>query len=126
MSRADACAREHGDRQLGDQRQVQRDAIASLNISAFKNVGELADFGVQLLISEGACFTGFTFPDERGFVASPGWQMTIEAVVRDVDLAADEPLGMRWIPLQYCVPLFEPVKLFCHARPEALGIRACF
>jgi hypothetical protein len=81
---------------------------------------------VQLLISERARFARFAFPDERCFVASPGVEMTVETVVGDVDLAAAEPLRMRRIPLQHRVPLFEPVQLFRHARPERFRIRTGF
>ncbi len=96
-----------------------------LNVFTLQDVREFADFGVQLLICKSARFAGFAFPDQRGFIATPGRQVTIETVVRDVDLAADEPFCVRWVPLQHCVPLFEPVKFFRHARPESFGIRAC-
>src|SRR6185369_526605 len=111
MRGADACAREHRDRKLGNQRHVERDAIATLNVCMLQYVCKLADFRVQLLISKRARFAGFAFPDECRFVASPGGEMTVETVVRDIDLAADEPLCMRRIPLQHGVPLFEPVQL---------------
>jgi len=43
--------------------------------------------------------------------------MSIEAVVTDVNLAADKPLGVRRFPLQNGVPFFEPVQLvFGEAR----------
>src|SRR6185503_3907702 len=105
MRSADARARQHCDRQFRNQRHVQRHTIACANVFTIQNVRELADFRVQLLISESARFAGFAFPDKRGFVATPGWEVTIETVVRDVDLPADEPLSMRWVPLQHCIPL---------------------
>src|SRR5215813_9139518 len=100
MRRADARTSEHGDREFGNQRHVKRDTIAALNAGVFEYVGKLADFGVKLLIGEGACFAGFAFPDQRGFVAAPGGEMTIETVVREIDLAAAEPLRMRRIPFE--------------------------
>ena len=71
MSGADARASEHGDRQLGNQRHVKRDAIAALNAGVLQYVRKLADFRMQLLISERARVARFAFPDECGFVASP-------------------------------------------------------
>ena len=67
---ANARAGEHGDRQFWNQRHVQRNAIAFLNVCVFEYVGKLADFGVQLLIRQGTCFSRFAFPDQRGLVAS--------------------------------------------------------
>ena len=123
VRRADARARQHRNRELRNQRHVERDAIAALNVRVFQNVRKLADFGVQLLISERARLAGFTFPDQRGFVASPGGEMPVETVVRDIDLAADKPLGVRWVPLQNRVPLLEPVKLLRPCAPRRLPDR---
>src|SRR5678815_564491 len=126
MRSADACTREHRDRELRNERHVERNAIATLNVGMLEYVRKLADFSVQLLISERACFAGFAFPDECCFVASPGGEMTVETVVGDIDLPAAEPLCVRRIPLQHRVPLFEPVQLFRHARPERFRIRSGF
>ncbi len=48
--------------------------------------------------------------------------MPVEAVVRDVELAADEPLGVGRLPLQHRVPGLEPVELFGPPGPECLGV----
>ena len=91
----------------------------------FEHVCEFADFGVQLLIRVRARVAGFAFPDERGFVAAPGGEVTIETVVGNVYLAAAEPFRVWRVPLQDRVPLFEPVKLFGHACPKSfrIGVR---
>src|SRR5262245_33333461 len=104
MCGADARTGEHRDCELGNQRHVKRNAITTLNIRVLEYVGELANFDVKLLISERARLAGFTFPDQRGFVASPGVQVSIETVVRDVDLTAAKPFRVWWIPLEHRVP----------------------
>src|SRR6185369_1678476 len=101
MRRANACTREHRNGQLRNQRQVKRDAIAALDAGVFENVRKLADFRVQLLISERTRLAGLAFPDECRFVASPGGQVSIQTVVGDVDFAAAEPFRVWWVPLEH-------------------------
>src|SRR5262244_1383823 len=98
MRGADACTGEHCDRQLRNQRHVKRDAISALNVCMLQHVGKLADFSVQLLISEGARFAGFAFPDKCGLVPSPGIEMAVKTVVGDIDPAAAKPLRMWRVP----------------------------
>jgi hypothetical protein len=45
----------------------------------------------------------------------------VEAIVGGVELAADEPLGPRYFPLQDFFPRFEPVQLRGRFGPEGLG-----
>ena len=52
--------------------------------------------------------------------------MPIETVVRNIDLAANEPLSMWRLPLQNRVPLFEPMQFLSHARPETFRVGAGF
>lgn len=82
---------------------------------------------MELLISEGALIARLTFPDQCGLIASPGSQVPVETVVRDIDLAANEPFSMRRLPLQNHVPLLEPVKLLLRkAPPKRLRVSARF
>ena len=61
-------------------------------------------------------------------VAAAGLDVAVEAVVGDVELAADEPLGERQVPLEDRVPRLVPVEeLAAPARPRtppesALGL----
>ena len=48
--------------------------------------------------------------------------MSIETVVREIDLAADEPLRPGRVPFEDAVPLSKPVKLLGDASPERFGI----
>ena len=78
--------------------------------SAFQNVGELLHFAMQLLVGEDANFSGFALPDDCGFVLAPGVDVAVEAVVGEIDLAADKPFRPRAIPLENLVPFLEPVQ----------------
>ena len=124
MRRADARASEHGDRQFRTHAHVDRDAIALLHAERLQDIGELADFGEQLLISEGADFAGFAFPDDSGFVGASVLDVTVETVVGEIDLAADEPFRPRTIPLENFRPRLEPVQLLGDSSPELFGIFA--
>ena len=119
---ADAGAGQHGDRHLRDHRHVDRDAVAWLDALAFQHVGELADLAVQHLVREHAAVARLAFPDDGGLVAARPVQVAIEAVGAGVELAADEPLGVRLVPDQHLVPVLEPVERFGLLGPEALGI----
>ena len=81
---------------------------------------------MKLLVSERSLFAGLAFPNKRSLVATPGLKMSIETVVRDIDLAADKPLGVWRMPVQNRVPLLKPMKLFSHARPEACRVSTRF
>ena len=48
--------------------------------------------------------------------------MTVETVVRDIDLPAREPLRPRRIPFENAVPLAEPVKLARYVAPELFRV----
>src|SRR5438552_12104638 len=91
-------ARKHGNRQFGDHRHVQGDAVSRANAKAFKDVGELADLAVQILIAEHAAIARFSFPDDGGLILAPTENMPIEAVVAYVQLPPGKPLGVRLIP----------------------------
>src|SRR5947209_18433871 len=77
---------------------------------------------MELLIRQGAGLARFTFPQECGFVAARGCEVTIEAVVAQVDFAANEPLGPRAIPFQHAVPWLEPMQLAGNSTPESFRI----
>src|ERR1700722_665978 len=77
---------------------------------------------MQLLIGQRANLAGFAFPDDGGFIFARGLHVAVEAVVREVDLAADKPLGPRAIPFENFVPFLEPVQLIGDTAPELVGI----
>ena len=73
----DAGAGEHGDGGFGDHREIDKDAVAFLDLISLEDVGEAADFPMKLAIGEDALFAGsvggvgFAFPDDRWFATPP-------------------------------------------------------
>src|SRR5665213_685740 len=83
---------------------------------------------MQLLVSEGANLAGFAFPDDCGLVPAPRRQMPVNAVMRQIDLAADEPFRPWRVPVEHFPPWLKPVQFMRYVAPESLrvavGIRA--
>ena len=69
---------------------------------------------------------GLAFPDDRGLVAARAAHVAVQAVDADVQLAADEPLRMRRLPVEHGRPRTRPLELACQARPERFGISLRF
>jgi hypothetical protein len=129
MDGADAGAGEHGDGGFRDHGQIDDDAVAFLDAVALEDVGEEADFAMELLIGEGAFFAGlagaggFALPDQGCLVGDRGAEMAVQAIVADIELAADKPLGVGKLPLQDFFPGLEPDQFgFGLAMPEGLGV----
>src|SRR5689334_14097163 len=59
---------------------------------------------------------------ERDPLAVPGLDVAVDAVVGRVELAADEPLREREVPLEDRVPLLRPVERERLTRPVALPV----
>ena len=123
MRRADSGTRQHGDRQFGNHRHIQRHAVAGRDTEFLQYIGKLADFTVQILIREDPRIAGFSFPDDRRFVLTPCGQVPIDAVVAGVDFTADKPLRFRHLTLDHMIPFFEPVQVFVsQVSPERRGV----
>ena len=123
VRRPDSGAGEHGDGQLGDHSEIDRHPVALIHSQAFERRRAAVDLAVQIAIRQDACIAQLAFEDDRGFVASPALQVAVDAVVARVHLCADEPLGLRSVPLQHAVPWLEPVdQTCCLVGPEAFGI----
>src|SRR5580704_1824288 len=97
-------------------------AIALLHPEALQRVGRARNLARQHLISEHARVTRLALPDERRLVAPGGGQMTVEAVVRGVELAIEEPLGEGELPLQDLVERLEPTELLRTLGPKCFGV----
>src|SRR5262249_42890796 len=122
----DARAGEHGDGGLRDHRHVDADAIAGLDAQTFQDVRELADLVQQLLIREDADVTGLAFPDDGGLVLPPGRDVTVEAALGEIELAARDPLREGGLPVEDLVPLLPPYERLGLLRPEGLGLLDAF
>ena len=86
--------------------------------SDFSTLANLDTSDQQLLVGERADFARLAFPDDGGLVLAPGRDVAVQAVVGDVDLAADEPLGARQLPFEHLVPRLEPVQLAGDLAPR--------
>ena len=127
MRRPDAGAGKHRNREFGNERHVEGDAITLLNSQALQNVREATDFHMQLLISQRTRVTGLAFPNQSSLIPAPRRQMPIETVVRNVKCAAYEPLRVWRLPIQNLFPFLEPVQLaISEARPKFFRIRRGF
>ena len=122
MDRADAGAGEHGDRRLGHERQVDADAIALSDPEPLQDVGELADFYVEVPIGQRAAIARLALPDDRGLVPRGTADVPVDAVGGDVQLTANKPLGVRWLPVQHRAPRGNPLETTRFGGPEGLAV----
>ena len=100
---ADAGARQHRDRQLGNERHVERDAIALLDAERPEARWRTGRPRGEIEVRQRPAIAGLAFPDERRLVPARRPDVTIEAVDADVELAADEPLRVRRLPVEHLV-----------------------
>ena len=123
---ADARAGEHDDRQLGDHRQVEGDAVTLLDAVLLEDVGELADLVLELGVRVRVRVAGVALEDDGGLVALAGLDVTVDAVVGRVELAALEPLDVGLgveAPVEDRVPLLRPDERILGALgPVPLGV----
>ncbi len=108
VCRADASTGQHGDGCLGHHRQVDVDAVAALYAEPLQRVGEPLHLVEQIGVGQDASIARLTLPIERHLVATPGLDVAVEAVVADVELAAEEPLGIRQLPFADGAPVGAP------------------
>ena len=122
MHGADARAREHRDRQLRDERQVERHAVAALDAERLQDVGELADLAIEIEVGQRPAVARLAFPDERRLVPARSARVAIDAVDAGVQRAADEPLRVRRLPVEHARPRREPLELRAKPAQKAFGI----
>jgi hypothetical protein len=126
MRGADPRAGEHGDRQLRNHAEVDRDAISLLHAQAAQRVCKATDFAMEIEISERALVAGLAFPNECGLVAPPSFQMPIETIHSNVELSAQEPFRERVLPFEHLMPLVKPFEGMCLLGPESFEIAPGF
>ena len=117
VHRADPRAGQHGNRRLGNVREINDHAIALFDVVPFQHIRETANFVMQLLVGERALVARFAFPDDCRLVSARPAQMPIETILRDVEFAADEPLRERRLSIR---ALFSTAR----ARPARFASRA--
>src|SRR5438270_11896601 len=73
-----------------------------------------------MLISESAFLARFAFPNDGSFISSRTVKMTIETVLRKIELPADEPFRERCFPLEYFFPRLSPNQFLRFSRPKCV------
>ena len=121
MNRADARARQHGDCRLGCCRQINDDAIAFSNLVSLKDIGEAADFAMQLLVSKSAFLARLAFPNNSRFISSWTGKMTVQAVFREIQLTANKPFCKGCFPIEHFLPRLMPNEFPGFTRPKSVG-----
>src|ERR1700676_2915172 len=126
MNGADPRAGQHRVGGFRNHRKIDRDAVALLDVAGAQDVGEFADFVVQLPIGDVLRLRGaVALPDDGGLVAALV-EMAVDAIPGDIEDAVLEPfdrdvagskgrvldLGKRLDPA-YALALF---------GPEAVGV----
>ncbi len=124
VGRPDAGAGEHGDRELGDHRHVDGDAVALLQPEPLQHVGEPLHIGQEFGVGDRAGVAGFALPVVGDLVAPARGHVAVETVLRHVELAPAEPLGERQVPVEHGVEVLRPgEQLPGLAGPERLVVR---
>ena len=88
------------------------------------SVRDAARLVEQVAVGDRTRVAGLALPVERDLVAVARLHVAVEAVVRDVELAADEPLGEREIPLEDRVPLAATSRARAPGWPRSPASRA--
>ena len=120
---ADPGAGVHGEEPLRRERHIKDDPVPPLHPEGSQGVGDPPDLGEHLAVGEGSRGFALGFGMEGNLVAEPARDVPLEAVVRKVELAADEPVVARQFDVGDLAPLLEPLELARRRRPKRVGIR---
>ena len=121
--RADACAGEHRDDDLGDHRQVDPDDVARTHPAVLERVGQALDVAVQVGVGDRALLALLAVPVERHALSAARQDVAVDAVVGGVQPAAAEPAVERRVGLvEHGGPAPVPVQALGLGGPEALVI----
>ena len=122
MDRADSRTSQHRIGCFGNHRQIDRDRVALLDPMRLEDIGETADLVVQFLVGDMfRVLRIVAFPNDCNLFAF-FLQVTVEAVVGEVDLAAGKPLGPGAVPVEHAFPRLEPVQLGSDRAPECFRV----
>ncbi len=126
VNRADPGTGQHGDHGFGDHRHIDRHHVAAVHILAAQGVGEFADLLVQFAVGDVAAFGRvIALPNDCDLIAALG-QMTVEAVVGDVQGAVGEPLDVDMVIVEGRLfdrgERLDPVETLGLLAPEAVRV----
>ena len=77
---------------------VDEDGILGADAVGLEDIGEAADLALELAVGEDALLAQLALADEGGLVPAAVGHVDVDAVLADIELAADEPLGGRSLP----------------------------
>jgi len=92
---AETGTRLHGADAFDGHRHVDDDAITLLDAHAAQGIGELGNLGEQFLVGDLGHFAVVGFENQGNLVTQAGFDLTVEAVVGNVQLAVGKPLEKR-------------------------------
>ncbi|OPX72690.1 MAG: hypothetical protein A4E39_01408 [Methanoregulaceae archaeon PtaB.Bin152] len=119
---ADAGACEHRDHLFGDKGHVDADPVALCDAQSLEALCEPADLLEEFLVGEDPLLPLLSPPDEGHLVPAVVVDVAVQAVCGDIELGVDEPLRIGIVPLEYPVPLPDPLEVVGLFFPEPLGI----
>jgi hypothetical protein len=121
---AESGAGQHGEDGLGDHRHVDRHRVTGPDAELGQGVGGLADLALEVGVGDGAGVAALALEVDRDPVTVAGLDVPVDAVVRDVELAADEPLREGCVvPVQGALEVGRPGDALAGLLgPEALVI----
>jgi hypothetical protein len=119
---AETRAREHRDREPRPHPHVDADRSPLSDPERLQPVGGFHDLVEQLRVRDGRALTdGLPLEEVGDLVTTPGFDVAVEAVVRDVQLPAAVPLRVRGLPLEKGGERLEPRDALASlALPELL------
>src|SRR5690242_20190710 len=95
MHRADARAGQHRIRGFRYHGEIDRDAVAALDVVRLQHIGEAANLAMKFLVGDmSAVLRVVTLPDDRRLL-SAFWEVAIDAVRRNIQRAVLEPLDVE-------------------------------
>src|SRR5262249_62074029 len=101
---------ERGDRRPRAQPEVDVAPVALLDSEGLEGIGAALHLLEELCVRDRPGVARLALPVVRDLLAVPGGDVAVEAVLADVELPADEPLGEGQGPLEDRVPLLAPVE----------------
>ena len=125
---ADTSTGLHGDDPLDTHGHVDDDAITLLDAFRAQTIGQLINLGQQFLVGHLPDFAVIGFRNDCEFVAQARFNVTVQTVVRGVQLAVGKPLEERRIRFikHLRERLLPAYMLACQTRPVPGVIVGCF
>ncbi len=107
----------------GTHAHVDRDAVALAHAERLlQHIRERLHLRVQLAVGQPPDLARLALPQQRDLVPTRAERVPVDAVVREIQLAVDEPLRPRSLAHQHLRPRREPLQLAGRLAPEPLGI----